>query len=88
MLPGCSEPIAVKDIINTESRFNNRLRPEGWLTPTATQLLRTHINLFVRLAKILPVTDVAIELNKFAFMQLDNPEMKNCLLYTSPSPRD
>ena len=76
ILPGCSEPMAVKDIINTESRFNNRLRPEGWLTPTATQLLRTHINLFVRLAKILPVTDVAVELNKFAFMQLDNPEMK------------
>ena len=76
MLPGCDKPLPVKDIINTESRFNNRLRPEGWLTPTATQLLRTHINLFVRLAKILPVTDVAIELNKFAFMQLDNPEMK------------
>ena len=76
MLPGCDKPLAVKDIINTESRFNNRLRPEGWLTPTATQLLRTHINLFIRLAKILPVTDVAVELNKFAFMQLDNPEMK------------
>lgn len=76
ILPGCSEPIAVKDIINTESRFNNRLRPEGWLTPTATQLLRTHINLFRKLSGILPVTDVAVELNKFAFMQLDNPEMK------------
>ena len=76
MLPGCSEPIAVKDIINTESRFNNRLRPEGWLTPTATQLLRTHINLLRKLSGILPVTDVAVELNKFAFMQLDNPEMK------------
>ena len=76
ILPGCSEPLAVKDIINTESRFNNRLRPERWLTPTATQLLRTHINLFARLVKILPVTDVALEVNKFAFMQLDNPEMK------------
>ena len=76
ILPGCDKPLVVKDIINTEARFNNRLCPEGWLTPTATQLLRAHINLFMRLAKILPVTDVAVELNKFTFMQLDNPEMK------------
>ena len=39
-LPGCKEPIMLKDIINTEARFNNRVRPAGWLTPTATQLLR------------------------------------------------
>lgn len=30
MLPGCEKPIKLKDIINTESRFNNRHRPEGW----------------------------------------------------------
>ena len=29
MLPGYEKPLAVKDIINTESRFNNRLRPGG-----------------------------------------------------------
>ena len=44
ILPGCNEPLAVKDIINTESRFNNRVRPQGWLIPSATQLLRTHLN--------------------------------------------
>lgn len=76
MLPGCEKPVNVKDIINTEARFNNRLRPEKWLTPTATQLLRTHINLINRICKILPVTDVALEVNRFAFMQLDNPDMK------------
>ena len=76
MLPGYEKPLAVKDIINTESRFNNRLRPEGWLTPTATQLLRTHVNLFRKLSKILPVTDVAVEINKFVFIQLDNPDMR------------
>ena len=76
MLPGYEKPLVVKDIINTESRFNNRLRPEGWLTPTAMQLLRTHVNLFKKLSKILPVTDVVVELNKFAFMQLDNPGTK------------
>lgn len=78
ILPGCSEPLAVKDIINTESRFHNRLRPQGWLTPSATQLLRTHLNLLGKIQKILPVTDVAAELNRFAFMQLDQPGVRKC----------
>lgn len=73
ILPGCKEPLAVKDIINTEARFNNRLRPQGWLTPSATQLLRTHLNLLKKIQKILLVTDVVVELNRFAFMQLDTP---------------
>ena len=76
ILPGCKEPLAVKDIINTESRFNNRLRPEGWLTPTATQLLRTHLEAIRKLSGILPVTEVVLEVNRFAFLQLDNPEMR------------
>lgn len=76
-LPGCDKPLAVKDIINTEARFNNRIRPEGWLTPTATQLLRTHLNLVQNVGKILPVTDIVLEINKFAFMELVNPEQKH-----------
>lgn len=76
LLPGCVEPVMLKDIINTEARFANRLRPAGWLTPTATQLLRTHLNLIRRVAKILPVSDIALEVNRFAFMQMDNPELQ------------
>ena len=75
ILPGCEKPLKVKDIINTESRFSNRLRPEGWLTPTAAQLQRTHVNLLKLVCRILPVTDVTVELNRFAFMQLDNPDI-------------
>lgn len=80
MLPGCDRPLQVKDIINTESRFNNRLRPEGWLTPTATQLVRTHVSLLRLVTKILPVTDVVMEINRFAFLQLDNPGVKKAFL--------
>lgn len=76
VLPDCDAPVKVKDIINTESRFNNRKRPKGWLTPTATQLLRTHINLFKKAMKILPITDIEVELNKFAFVALENPDTK------------
>ena len=49
-LPGYGDGVVkVKDIINTEARFNNRKRPKGWLTPTARQLLLTHINLLKKI---------------------------------------
>lgn len=76
ILPGYEKPITVKDIINTEARFNNRKRSSLWLTPTATQLLRTHLNLINHVCQILPVKRIVIELNKFAFMEMDNPNIK------------
>ena len=71
MLPGYGKPVQVKDIINTEARFNNRRHPEGWLMPTAMQLLQTHISLVRKARKILLVTKVCLELNRFAFMELE-----------------
>ena len=76
ILPGCEKPIVLHDIRNKESRFNNRKRPDGWLTPTATHLLRTHINLVKMISKILPITDVILELNSFAFMAMDDPDIR------------
>lgn len=75
-LPGYGKGrVTVKDIINTEARFNNRVRPAGWLTPTATQLVRTHVALLKLARSILPVSGAAVELNRFAFMQLDDPDI-------------
>lgn len=76
VLPGCDKPIICHHIRNKEARFNNRIRPAGWLTPTARQLLQTHMNLIHKLQKILPISDVVIELNKFSFMAMDNPHIK------------
>lgn len=76
MLPGYEKPILCIGIKNKEARFNNRKRPEGWLTPTANHLLLTHINVINKICKILPITDAVLEVNKFAFMQLDNPNIK------------
>ena len=80
VLPGCKEPIRCKVIRNKEARFNNRLRSEGWLTPTAHQLLHTHVNLIRKLMKFLPITNIVLELNRFAFMQLDHPELKKWMI--------
>ena len=65
--------IACKIIQNTEARFCNRRRPEGWLTPTVEHLARTHTGLVRKIRKYLPVTDVAIEVNRFAFLSMEDP---------------
>ena len=76
ILPQCSKPIVCKNIKNKEARFCNRKRPEGWLTPTANHLLITHINFINKIQKILPITKVVLEVNKFAFMAMDNTNVK------------
>ena len=75
-LPGCKELVELHDIKNKEAKFNHRTRPKGWLTPTANQLLETHINAVKKLSQFVPITDIVLELNKFSFMQLDNPNIK------------
>lgn len=72
ILPGCEKPVKVKDIINTEARFNNRTRPDGWVTPTVRQLIQTHMSLIRKVCKLLPVTDWSVQVDKYSFMVLDN----------------
>ena len=73
ILPGCEEPITNHYITNPEARFMNRVQPKGWLTPTANQLLQSTLSLVRKVCKLLPIIDVVLELNKFAFMAMDNP---------------
>ena len=77
VVPGCKEPTMLKDIINTESRFANRKRPDGWITPTVRQLVQTHVNMAKRICSILPVTDWTMEYNKFAFMKLEDGSIRS-----------
>ena len=71
-LPGCGKAVKVKDIINTEARFSNRKRPAGWVTPSVRHLVQTHVNMVRRIRKFLPVDNWTLEINKFAFMLLDD----------------
>ena len=73
-LPQCEKEIICKYIRNKEARFCNRRRPERWLTPTAGHLVGTHVNLVRKICEILPIKDVSIEVNKFAFMLMENPD--------------
>ena len=75
ILPGCKKTIKCKGIKNSEARFNNRKRPEGWLTPTARHLLNTHLRIVEIMSRYYPIANVAIEINRFDFAKMENPGM-------------
>ena len=76
-LPGCRKFVRCKVIRNSEARFSNRKRPAGWLTPTANQLLETHLNLARKLQRFLPIQSFAVEINRFDFARMENPGIRN-----------
>lgn len=76
--------LTCKLIRNTEARFCNRKRPEGWLTPSARHLMDTHIHLIHKCQKYLPVTDIALEVNQFAFMLLEDPSVSGVDFQNGP----
>lgn len=71
-------------IRNTQARFSNRRRPDGWLTPSARHLVQTHDNLVHLMQKYLPVTDIGLEVNRFAFMQLEDPSISGVDFQNEP----
>lgn len=76
LLPGYNKPIEVHYITNTEARFLNRRRPDGWLTPTANNCVQTHLNLLKIIMKILPIKTVVVEVNSFDTQKFKNPTIK------------
>ena len=76
--------ITCKVIRNTESRFCNRKRDEGWLTPSVNHLVDTHIHLLHKMQKFLPITDVALEVNRFAFLLLEDPSISGVDFQNGP----
>lgn len=71
-------------ITNTEARYCNRKREENWVTPTVRHLVQTHLNLVSLVGKYLPVTDVEMEVNRFSFALLENPNLKGLDFQNGP----
>ena len=65
LLPGCDEPVCCYVTKNTEVRFLNRKRSDGWLTPSARQCLETHKHAIELVCHFLPISKIALEVNKF-----------------------
>ena len=61
-----------KVIKGEEAKYNNRVRPNGWLTPSGRQLIWCHIQGFKEMMKILPISHLTIEGVSFDFQKLEN----------------
>ena len=71
-------------IRHTEARFCNRKRRQDWLTPTVNHLVQTHLNVIKKISRYLPVTNIAIEVNRFTFMQMENPDISGVDFQNGP----
>jgi len=56
-------------------RFLNRSKSEGWLPPSVQRRYNTHLNIINRLKKILPISEVVIEVANFDIQKIMNPEI-------------
>ena len=54
-------------------RFDNRRRPDGWLTPTMEAKIRAHVNVIDDVCAILPVSKIIIETASFDIQKIRNP---------------
>jgi hypothetical protein len=56
-------------------RFLNRAKSKGWLPPSVQRRYDTHLNIINRLKKILPISEVVIEVANFDIQKIMNPEI-------------
>ena len=59
-----------------EPRFDNRTRKEGWLPPSVERRYLSHLNLIERLKKLIPVSEIIIEVAKFDIQKIENPDIE------------
>ena len=58
-----------------QCRFNNRRRPDGWLTPSMCSRVGNVFTLAKRYFAIAPITEIHIESVKFDMQKMVNPEI-------------
>ncbi len=58
-----------------EPRFDNRTKPKGWLAPSLQHRVDTVMSFVNKLQKLLPVTDISMELVRFDLQKMENPEI-------------
>ena len=56
-------------------RFNNRKRSDGWLAPSVRQKVDSHITMIAKVHKILPISNVVVEVASFDIQKIQNPEI-------------
>lgn len=57
------------------ARFDNRVKPDGWLPPSLQHRVDTTVSLVNRLSRLAPVSEIMAESVKFDMQLMDNPEI-------------
>ncbi|MCP4344737.1 MAG: paclitaxel/taxanoid biosynthesis susceptibility protein TS1 [Desulfobacterales bacterium] len=57
-------------------RFDNRKRPDGWLAPSIRHKADSHIRIADLIKRILPVTQVIVEVANFDIQKIRNPQIQ------------
>ncbi|NWH05425.1 HNH endonuclease [Desulfobacter latus] len=56
-------------------RFDNRIKPKGWLAPSIQHKFDSHIKFIKRLCSVLPITKTIIEIAAFDIQKIKAPEI-------------
>ena len=54
-------------------RFNNRRRSDRWLAPSVKQKVDSHITMIAKVHKILPISNIVVEVASFDIQKIKNP---------------
>ena len=54
-------------------RFKNRRRSDGWLAPSVKQKVDTHITMIAKVHKILPISNIVVEVASFDIQKIKEP---------------
>ncbi|MFQ5980397.1 MAG: RNA-guided endonuclease IscB [Candidatus Heimdallarchaeota archaeon] len=57
-------------------RFDNRRREKGWLAPSIQHKFDSHLRLIRKFQKMLPITQIIVEVATFDPQKLQNPEIR------------
>jgi 5-methylcytosine-specific restriction endonuclease McrA len=57
------------------ARFDNRVKPDGWLPPSLQHRVDTTVSLVNKLSRLAPVDEIAVERVKFDMQLMENPEI-------------
>lgn len=74
--PTAENPVTHKVIRGKEGKFANRKRPDGWITPSARQVVQITMNEIKQTTKILPITHISLERVAFDFQKLENQNIR------------
>ena len=58
-----------------QPRFDNRRKAEGWLAPSIRNKLDTHVRAVERVCRLLPVTDIVVEVAAFDIQRIKDPSI-------------